>query len=177
MKGLLVLTMALMFPVFAGTAHSADNLNDAEIAHIVVTANNVDIEAGKLAKNKASHKDVQGYAHRMIEEHTDVNKQAIDLVTKLKVTPQENDISKSLKADGKKNLDKLNKLMAGNEFDKAYIDGEVKLHEKVIEVADKKLVPNVKNEELKALLIKVRPALVSHLEHAKLTQAALADKR
>ena len=62
MKNLIVLTIALMFPVFAGTAHSAA-LNDAEIAHIVVTANTVDIEAGNLAKNKASHKDVQSYDH------------------------------------------------------------------------------------------------------------------
>ena len=176
MKNLLVLTMALIFPVVAVTAHSAD-LSDAEIAHIVVTANTVDIEAGKLAKNKASDKDVQGYAHRMIEEHTDVNKQATDLATKLKVTPQDNAISKDLKADGKKNLDKLNGLMKGSEFDKAYIDGEVKLHQQLIEVADKKLVPNAKNEELKALLIKVRPVLMSHLEHAKQLQAALADKR
>lgn len=142
-----------------------------------MTANNVDIEAGKLAKNKASHKDVQGYAYRMIEEHTDVNKQATELATKLKVTPQDNAISKSLKAGGKKNLDKLNGLMRGHEFDKAYIDGEVKLHQQVIEVADEKLVPNVKNEELKALLIKVRPALISHLEHAKQLQAVLAANR
>lgn len=177
MKKLLVWTMALMFPVFASIAYSANDLNDAEIAHIVVTANNVDIEAGKLAKNKASHKDVQGYAHRMIEEHSDVNKQATDLATKLKVTPQDNAISKSLKEDGKKNIDKLNGLKTGNEFDKAYIDGEVKLHQQVIEVADKKLVPNVKNEELKALLIKVRPVLASHLEHAKQLQPVLADKR
>ncbi|MEP6604870.1 MAG: DUF4142 domain-containing protein [Nitrosospira sp.] len=176
MKNLIVLTLALMFPVYAGTVHSAD-LNDAQIAHIVVTANTVDIEAGNLAKNKASHKDVQGYAHRMIEDHTDVNKQATDLATKLKVTPQDNAISKDLRADGKKNLDKLNGLMKGSEFDKAYIDGEVKLHKQVIEVVDKKLVPDAKNEDLKALLIKVRPALVSHLEHAKQLQTSLADKR
>ena len=177
MKNLLVLTMALMLPGFAATAHSADKaLNDAKIAHIVVTANHVDIDAGNLAKKKASNKDVQAYAQRMIGEHTDVNKQATDLATKLKVTPEDNAISKSLKAEGKKNLDKLNGL-SGNEFDKAYIEGEVKLHQQVIEVADKQLVPNVKNEELKALLVKVRPALVSHLEHVKQIQTSLANKR
>ncbi len=177
MKKLLVLTMALMLPAFAANAEVAGkkgDLNDAEIAHIVVTANQVDIDAGNLAKKKASHKDVHAFAHRMIGEHTDVNKQATDLATKLKVTPQDNAISKSLKADGKKNLDKLNGL-SGKEFDKAYIDGEVKLHQQVIDVADNKLVPNVKNDELKALLVKVRPALVSHLEHAQQIQASLAN--
>lgn len=76
----------------------------------------------------------------MIGEHTDVNKQATDLATKLNVTPQDDAISKSLKAEGKKNIEKL-KGLKGNEFDKAYIDGDIKLHKQVIDVADSKLVP------------------------------------
>lgn len=179
MKRLLILAIGIMLPAFSVMAEDASKkggLNDAEIAHIVVTANQVDIDAGNLAMKKASHKDVHAYAHRMVNEHTDVNKQATELVTKLNVTPQDNAVSKSLKVDGKKNLAKLNGL-SGNEFDKAYIDGEVKLHQQVIDVADNQLVSNVKNEELKALLVKVRPALVSHLEHAQQIQASLGDKR
>lgn len=141
----------------------------------MVTANNVDIEAGELAKKKASHEDVHAYAHRMVADHTDVNQQAKDLVKKLNVTPKDNKISQSLKDDGKANLDKL-KGLSGKEFDKAYIDGEIALHKKVIDVADNKLVPNVKNEELKALLVKVRPAFVSHLEHAQKIQPTIGDK-
>lgn len=172
MKNLLLLTIALTFPVAAGAADH--DLNDAKIAHIVVTANQVDIDAGNLAKKKASSEDVHGYAHRMISDHTDVNKEAKDLVAKLGVTPEDNEISKSLKEDGKKNMDKL-KGLSGKAFDKAYIDGEVDLHKKVIDVADNKLVPNVKNEELKALLLKVRPSLVSHLEHAEKIKPGLKD--
>jgi putative membrane protein len=173
MKKAVVFAVALMFPAFVmAEAHDKGGLNDAQIAHIVVTANQVDIENGELAKKKASNEDVHAFAHRMIGEHTDVNKQATDLATKLKVTPEDNPISKSLKADGKKNLDKL-KNLSGKEFDKAYIDAEIKLHQQVIDVADTKLVPSVKNEELKALLVKVRPALVSHLEHAQKIQGSV----
>lgn len=179
MKNLLVvLTIALTLPAFTATAQTGGmkgDLNDAEIAHIVVTANDVDIEAGNVAKKKAKHEDVHGYAHRMISEHTDVNQQAKDLVKKLGVTPKDNPISQSLKEDGKKNLDKL-KDLSGKEFDKAYIDAEITLHQQVIDVADNKLVPSVKNEELKALLVKVRPSLVSHLEHAQKIKGTLGDK-
>jgi putative membrane protein len=172
MKKVLVLATVLMFPAFAmAESHDKGGLNDAQIAHIVVTANQVDIANGELAKKKASKEDVHAFAHRMIGEHTDVNKQATDLAAKLKVTPEDNPISKSLKEDGKKNLDKL-KNLSGSEFDKAYIDAEIKLHQQVIDVADTKLVPSVKNEELKALLVKVRPALVSHLEHAQKIQGS-----
>jgi putative membrane protein len=108
----------------------------------------------------------------MIADHTDSNQQATELAKKLNVTPKDNAISQSLKDDAKAGLEKL-KGLSGKEFDKAYIDGEIALHKKVIEVADSKLVPNVKNEELKALLVKTRPTLVSHLEHAEKIKSTL----
>jgi putative membrane protein len=170
-----MLAVALMLPtfsVYAETVRKGESISDAEIAHIVVTANQVDIKNGQVAKEKASNEDVKAYAHRMISDHTDVNKEAENLVKKLNVTPKDNEISKTLKSDGEKNIDKL-KDMSGKEFDQAYIDAEVKLHKQVIDVADTKLVPSVQNEELKALLQKVRPSLVSHLEHAQKIQESL----
>src|SRR5215212_1116916 len=60
---------------------------DPQIAHIVVTANQVDIDAGKLAKSKTKSKDVKAFAQQMITDHTAVNQQATDLAGKLKVKP------------------------------------------------------------------------------------------
>jgi len=145
---------------------------DPQIAAIVVTANQVDIDAGKLATAKAHAKEVKAFAEQMITDHTGVNKQATELVTKLKVKPEENETSKSIKQGGDDNLAQLKKLK-GAEFDRAYIDHEVTYHQTVIDALDQTLVPNAKNEELKALLIKVRPAFVAHLEHAKSIQAKL----
>ena len=53
------------------------------------------------------------------------------------------------------------------------MDHEVAYHQAVLDAVDKTLVPNAKNDELKALLVKVRPAFVAHLEHAKHIQASL----
>ena len=145
---------------------------DAQIASIVVTANQVDIDAGNLAKSTSKTKDVQEFAERMITDHTGVNKAATDLVTKLKVTPEANTTSLSLQKGGDENLAKLKKLQ-GPAFDKAYIDHEVAYHESVLQAVDKTLIPNAKNAELKALLVKVRPAFVAHLEHARKIQAEL----
>jgi putative membrane protein len=145
--------------------------NDAQIAAIVVTANQVDIDAGKLAKSKSLNQEVKEFAQRMITDHTGVNKAATELVTKLKVKPEENPTSKELKAAGDATLKRL-KGLKGSEFDKAYIDNEVTYHQTVIDALDKTLIPSAKNEELKALLVKVRPAFVAHLEHAKHTQAS-----
>jgi putative membrane protein len=151
----------------------ADGITDAQIASIVVTANQVDVDAGKLAKSRSTNGDVKTFAELMITDHTGVNKSAVDLAGKLKVTPQDNPTSQSLKAGGEKNLAHL-KTLNGAAFDKAYVDQEVAYHQQVIDALDKTLIPGATNAELKALLIKVRPAFVAHLEHAKHLQSSLA---
>jgi putative membrane protein len=158
----------------APAALSAQTLSDAQIASIVVTANQVDIDAGKLAASKATNPEVKKFGQQMVADHTGVNKQATALVTKLKVTPEDNAASQSLKAGGDKNVENL-KNLKGAEFDNAYIDNEVTYHQAVIDAIDKTLVPSAQNAELKALLVKVRPAFVAHLEHAKRLQLS-ADK-
>ena len=55
---------------------SAQSVNDAQIASIVVTANQVDIDAGELAKSRSTNKDVKAFAELMITDHTGVNKSA-----------------------------------------------------------------------------------------------------
>jgi len=145
---------------------------DAQIAHIVVTANQVDIDAGKLAQSHAHSQEVRDFGRRMVTDHSGVNKSAEALVTKLHVMPEPNDTSKSLQKGGDQNLAALKKL-SGAAFDRAYIDHEVTYHQAVLDAMDQALIPSAQNAELQALLVKVRPAFVAHLEHAKQLQASL----
>ena len=168
---------ALAFLLAGGLAFSAANAyaqapNDAQIAHIVVTANQVDIDAGKLAADRGTSADVKAFGAMMATDHMGVNKLAGDLAAKLKVTPQDNPTSQSLKGGGTKNVANL-KTLKGAAFDKAYIDNEVAYHQAVIDAVDKTLIPSAQNEELKALIVKVRPAFVAHLEKAKSIQASM----
>ncbi len=165
----------LMSLSLTATAAQAEGPTDPQIAAIVVTANQVDIDAGKLAVEKSHTQDVRDFAQRMITDHTGVNKSAVALVTKLNVTLEENPTSRSLKAGGEDNLRNL-KTLKGAAFDKAYVDHEVAYHEQVLDAIDKVLIPSASNAELKALLVQVRPAFLAHLDHAKRIQAALAAK-
>jgi putative membrane protein len=146
--------------------------SDPQIAAIVVTANKVDIDAGELAKTSSMSPSVKEFAQLMVTDHTAVNKSAVDLVTRLKVTPEDNPTAQSLKKGGDENLAHL-KALHGAAFDSAYIDHEVAYHQAVLDALDKTLIPSAKNEELKALLVKVRQAFVAHLEHAKHIQSTL----
>ena len=172
-----VLALALGLPVcFALGMVSAQSITDAQIASIVETANQVDIDAGKVAASRSSNDAVKKFAQLMITDHTGVNKAAVDLVTKLTLTPQDNPTSQSLKAGGDKHLVRL-KTLSGPAFDKAYVDQEVAYHQQVLDAIDKALIPNAMNAQLKALLVTVRPAFVAHLEHAKHLQKSISSER
>ncbi|CAN0625428.1 putative membrane protein [Burkholderia multivorans] len=149
---------------------------DPQIAAIVVTANQVDIDAGRLAESKTHNPDVRSFAERMVTDHSGVNQAAVDLVHKLGVTPEENATSLDLKKGGDANLQTLRKL-DGARFDRAYIDHEVAYHVAVLDAIDHTLIPSARNAELKALLVKVEPAFVAHLEHARHLQASFGGKQ
>jgi len=155
--------------VFGALPAAAQQVNDAQIAAIAVAANQVDVDAGKLALNKAKNGEVKKFAQTMVTDHSGAMKAASDLVTKLKVTPQANDTSKALVKGGQDARAKLSGLN-GDAFDKAYIDNEVSYHETVVKALDDTLIPNAKNPELLGLLMKVRDVTVAHLEHAKQLQ-------
>lgn len=146
--------------------------SDAQIAAIVVTANQVDIDAGQLAATRAEAPEVKEFARLMVTDHTSVNEAATALVTELNVTPEKSATSDSLQKGGDDTQAQL-KTLEGSAFDRAYIDNEVAYHQTVIDALDQTLIPNASNAQLKALLVKVRPAFVAHLEHARQLQAKL----
>ena len=159
-------------PAAAVPAAEAPALTDPEIAHIAVTANAIDSAMGELAKTKARSSAVKGFAQTMITDHGGVNRQAVQLAQRLKVTPQENAVSRQLQQgadEARASLESRN----GAEFDRAYMQREVEYHQAVLDALDQALIPNARNGELKALLEGVRPAFVAHLERAKQIQGSL----
>jgi len=153
----------------------ADSINDANIAAIVSVAGGLDIAYGKIAMSKAKDKQVKEFAERMVTDHSAVQKAAGALLGKLGVTPEENETSKGLAANGVKVKERLNKLK-GKEFDKYYIDNEVSYHELVVNATENLLIPNAQNADLKSTLVSVLPLFQKHLEHARQVQASYGKK-
>jgi putative membrane protein len=146
---------------------------DPQIVGIVVAANNIDIDAGKLALTKAKDPDVRKFAQLMITDHSAVQKSVFALGAKLHVAPADSGIADSLKKQAAETAAHL-KTLSGAAFDKAYVDNEVAYHQAVIDAIDKVLIPNAQNAELKSTLVSTAPAFVAHLEHAKQLQSQLA---
>jgi len=147
-------------------------LTDPQIAHIAYTAGEIDIKAAKQALDKASNKEVKQFAQDMVRDHDAVNKQALDLVKKLKVTPQDNDTSRALSKQAGDKLAELGKLK-GADFDKAYIANEVAYHKTVDGALETQLIPSAGNAELKGLLQTGLKIFQGHEQHAEHVAADL----
>ena len=148
--------------------HNA-TLSDAEIMSVLSTANMGEISQGQIALQKAQHIQVKNFAQKMVTDHTDNNQKGQALGARLGITPQNNDISMKLKKDSDDIIMKLNKVDM-KDFDKEYMDSQVKIHKMVLKTIDDKLLPNAQNAELRNLLVQTRPAIAMHLQMAEQLQ-------
>ena len=139
---------------------------DPQIAHIAYTAGVIDIAAAKQALAKTSNKDIKAFAEDMVRDHEAVNNQALALVKKLNVTPEDNDTSRSLSKNAADKLAELAKLK-GAEFDKAYAANEVAYHKAVDGALETLLIPSANNAELKSLLQTGLKIFQGHQQHAE----------
>lgn len=139
---------------------------DPQIAHIAYTAGQLDIAAGELALEKATDPDVRAFAEAMVRDHTAVNEQAVALVTRLGVTPEENPVSAGLSEQAAATRTRLAAL-DGAAFDAAYVDAEVAFHRTVNDALRTTLIPEADNAELKALLEQGLALFEAHQGHAE----------
>lgn len=145
---------------------------DPQIAHIAYTAGVIDIAAAKQALKKTHNEEVKAFAQDMVRDHEAVNKQALALVKKLKVTPEDNDTSRTLSKNATDKRAELAKLK-GAAFDKAYVDNEVAYHKAVDSALETTLIPNSSNAELKSLLQTGLKIFQGHEQHAEHVAASL----
>ena len=145
---------------------------DPQIAHIAYTAGVIDIAAAKQALGKTSNKEIKAFAQDMVRDHQAVNKQALALVKKLKVTPQDNETSRSLSKSAGEERAKLARLK-GAAFDKAYAENEVAYHKNVNSALETTLIPNANNPELKNLLQTGLKIFQGHEQHAEQVASSL----
>lgn len=149
----------------AAAAHDSA-LTDAQVAHIAYTAGQIDITAAQQALAKSSNPDVIEFANQMARDHKAVNDQALALVAKLAVTPEDNPTSQSLLAAAQAKQAELDAL-EGAAFDAAYVANEVTYHQTVNEALKTTLIPAAHEAELKALLETGLVLFTEHQAHAE----------
>ena len=155
---------------------SAPQLTDSQIAAITDAANKGEIEQAKLAVRKAKDPQVKQFAQMMIDHHGTEQKKEQQLCSTLNLQPETTQTSTQLQTDSQNAISSLS-AQNGADFDKAYIDLQVKEHKEVLDSIDNKLVPNAKNAQLKAALEAFRPKVQEHLQKAQEIQQKLGTTK
>ena len=156
----------------ATTPERSSALDDATIVAIFDAANTADIETGRLAAERGSAKEVREFGAMLVRDHEQVRGLGRDLAKKLGVvpTPPADDQGARDHASAMKRL----RALRGAEFDRAFLQHEAAFHAAVIDAVQKTLLPAVRNEELRALVVKVAPAFQAHMLAARNLEKKLA---
>ncbi|MEO6572989.1 MAG: DUF4142 domain-containing protein [Polyangiaceae bacterium] len=147
-------------------------LTDEQIAAINSAANRGEVDQAKQATEKSKNPKIKKFAAMMTTHHGDANTKATDMLRKAHITPEESPTSTSMTTESAKLVESL-KPMNGPEFDRAYIDAQVKEHTAILDVLDTKMLPVVKNADLKNELTSMRAKIDGHLKEAQAIQKSL----
>ncbi|MCP4330503.1 MAG: DUF4142 domain-containing protein [Alphaproteobacteria bacterium] len=166
--------MALTLWTGAAAAESRAELNDLEIAHVAYTADSIDIRYAHLALALSENPAVHEFANTMIRDHSAVNDQALALVARLEVAPQDNFLSRQLNTQAAQLIDELSQLR-GADFDRRYAANELAYHQAVNGLVEGTFIPAIENPEVKALFEQALVIFKAHEGHAGKMVEAIGD--
>lgn len=159
-----LLAAAALLPISAPQAQ--ERLNDLEMAHVAVTANNTDIAYAHLALALSDNPAVREFAETMIRDHSAVNGAVASLARKLGVEAQDNAFSQQLLRDAARIKRELGGL-SGAEFDRQYAENELRYHQSVNNLVEKVFIPSIRNPEVKQAFQQALAIFRGHERHAE----------
>ena len=162
----LFFTVILLAGCATNTATMPNAISDSDIAAIVRTANQGEIDLGNAAAAKASAAEVKAFAQMMVSDHTGALNKANDLFTKKNITPTDNDTSRALQSGGQQTMSNLN-TYTGAQYDRMYMQAMVDAHQWLLNTMDSTLIPSAHTRDLKDLLTTMRGAVSTHLDRAR----------
>jgi len=166
MKTLLCIALATL--VAAAPALAQDKMDKRDLATLQKLAQGdmAEVEAGKLAQDKAASADVKKFGARMAQDHGKMLEEKKQLAqakgVKLPDSPDKKNQAEAKKLQG----------LSGAAFDREYMSHMVKDHEQDLKVVQK-TAKDAKDPDLKTAAQKAEPIIKDHLDMAKRVNASL----
>lgn len=150
----------------AEEAQGGTMLTDEQVLQLAHTANVGEIDQAKLALLKSKNTRVRDLAQMMIRDHRQSDNKGAVVAKKDNLTRAPSEANDSLKSDDESATRTL-RTEPDADFDKNYVDMQIREHQALLDSLDQKLIANVKSADVKAYLLEVRAAVASHLQHAQ----------
>lgn len=159
-------------PMISAGPFPATSLTEAEIAGIVATVHQGEVDQGNVALRKASSSQVRDLAQMMVNDHSNALSSARDLFARMNLIPVDNTVAIDLQNNTRQTITAL-ETYSGSAFDRQYAQAMVDQHQWVLNTIDTVLLPSVRSAEFRTALNNQRASVARHLEHARRVLAGL----
>jgi putative membrane protein len=157
------IALGLSAPFFLSSVTlAAQAPTTADFVNTVAMSDMFEIQSGQLAAEKAENGDVKSFGQEMVDDHSKTSDQLKDLVKDEDIKAQ---LPAALDDKHQAKIDKL-KGLSGKQFDKAYVDMQVKAHEKAVSLFEAYAAAG-ENDDLKDWAGDTVPTLREHLKEAQ----------
>lgn len=146
-----------------------DKLSDGQIAAVLMTVDDGEIQQAQSALQRATDPEVRAFATHMIDQHTASKQAGAQLASQTGLRPVESPKSRELQADASQQLERLNSADQAN-FDITYVSGQIEQHTAVLKLIEDQLLPAVNQPGLRDHLQTARGMVQEHLERARQIQ-------
>jgi putative membrane protein len=146
--------------------------SDGEVLSFAMALNDVEVQMAEMAKKNAESSEVKNFAAMMSTHHQQSMGKIRSVQGKSKIQLETNDLSAKVKSDADQNMAML-RDKKGKEFDRLYIDSQVRMHQDALDQIDAQVLPAVSKGEVKTSLNEMRRSIQDHLTKAKSIQKKL----
>jgi putative membrane protein len=150
----------------------AANKREGKILAVLITADNDEISAAKVALAKNVSPSVKNYAQKILHDHQKHLDETYALSKNKNIKPIESKTSQSIQRKDQEELSKLQKK-DGTKFEKKYVKEMVKTHENALALLDK-AIPKIKDPQVKQYLVATRAVISEHLQMGQMLDKQMA---
>jgi putative membrane protein len=143
---------------------------DRRFAEKAMHGGMAEVEAGKVAMDKAQDAQVKAFAKKMVDDHTKANGELMKIASAKGITPPA-----AVDAAHKRKMDRM-ASRTGADFDRAYMDEMVDDHQATVRDF-RSAAKSAKDPDIKAFAASTLPALEQHLAEAKTLEAAVKGRK
>ncbi len=140
----------------APLALAAESSSDTSFYRNLAKGGMAEVDLGKLATQKSTNPQVKSFAEMMVKDHSAANEKLNALASSKHIT-----LPRTLDATHDAQKTKLEGL-TGQNFDKSYIESQVKAHEKTLDLLEKE-ISSGQDPDAKALAQQVLPTVREHM--------------
>lgn len=151
-------------------------LSEPQVLEVAKLIHEVEQKSGKIGKEKSKESIVTTYAQQIESDHKAFERALSNVEKKSKMSPQDNNMAKNLAQKWNSQIEKLEKMDKGREFDKAFIEHEIGFHQEALQILNGSLVNNAKNPDFKEVLAKAQETMKTNLQRAQYTQKTFSNE-